>query len=385
MEPRDRASPHTQTAQTLDASVPSSASSLRHAVFVVQAADGQTQARYDQITAEEPLEIRVHAEWQRTDDAVGSVSSPGASAIAAGRAEERTVSITLRTPQGRTASADSKDADPKDTDSKDAASKDAAADDDLGDAGSPWDAGARADRELAVGYLFSEGLLSCRRDVDAMSRPDPNVVVVRLRAGLRPPWHSLDRFGVTSSACGLCGKRSLDALSADRAPPADPRSSPPDLPPWTAQDIAALPQKLAAAQPIFARTGGLHAAALFDWQGALVAVREDIGRHNAVDKLIGSRLLSQDDPQAPLRLQRHVLLVSGRAGFELVQKARMAGLPLFVAVGAPSSLAVRLAQEAGMTLVAFCRGGQFNVYSGPDRLRLAAARSDDRPKPHESP
>ena len=375
MEPRDRASPPTQTAQTLDASVPSSASSLRHAVFVVQAADGQTQARYDQITAEEPLEIRVHAEWQRAEDAVGSLSPLGASAIAAGRAEERTVSITLRTPQGRLASADSKDAD----------SKDAAAADDLGDAGSPWDAGARADRELAVGYLFSEGLLSCRRDVDSMSRPDPNVVVVRLRAGLRPPWHSLDRFGVTSSACGLCGKRSLDALSADRAPPADLRSSPPDLPQWTAQDIAALPQKLAAAQPIFARTGGLHAAALFDWQGALVAVREDIGRHNAVDKLIGSRLLSQDDPQAPLRLQRHVLLVSGRAGFELVQKARMAGLPLFVAVGAPSSLAVRLAQEAGMTLVAFCRGGQFNVYSGPDRLRLAAARSDDRPKPHESP
>ncbi len=373
MEPRDRASAPTQTAGA-------AASSLQHAVFVVQAADGQTQARYDQITAEEPLEIRVHAEWQRAEAAVGSVSSPGASAIAAVRAEERTVSITLRTPQGPPVLADSKDAESKGTDSQDADCKtadpkDAAAADDLGHAGSPLDAAARADRELAVGYLFSEGLLSCRRDVDSMSRPDPNVVVVRLRAGLRPPWHSLDRFGVTSSACGLCGKRSLDALSADRAPPADPRSTPPDLPPWTAQDIAALPQKLAAAQPIFARTGGLHAAALFDWQGALVAVREDIGRHNAVDKLIGSRLLSQDDPQAPLRLQRHVLLVSGRAGFELVQKARMAGLPLFVAVGAPSSLAVRLAQEAGMTLVAFCRGGQFNVYSGPDRLRLSAARS----------
>ena len=331
------ASPDTRPAHT--------GSSLRQAIFVVQADDGHAQARYDEITREEPLEIRVHAAWQPSEPAGSATADRDASAAM----EERTLSLTLRTPSVVRPAI------------QDAAPADAT------------DPAAHADQELAVGYLFSEGLLACRADIAALSSPDPNVVVVRLRPGRRVPWRSVERYGVTSSACGLCGKRSLDALSAHRALPPTVPADPAPLPPLTARDIAALPAKLSAAQPIFARTGGLHAAALFDWQGRLLAVREDIGRHNAVDKLLGSALLTAVEPQLPLRLHRHILLVSGRAGYELVQKARMAGLPLFVAVGAPSSLAVQLAKDADMSLIAFCRAGQFNVYSGPERIALSAS------------
>lgn len=316
-------------------------SSQRQAIWVVQAHDGQAQARYDEITCEEPLEIRVHAVWQGQDESTWAPVGDGEAG------EERTLSVTLRTPTVV----------PDD----DAASEDAAED---------IPATTRADYELALGYLFAEGLVSCRADVAALSSPARNVVVVTLRSGRRVPWRSVERVGVTSSACGLCGKRSLDALSAHRLASALQPVTATEQPALAARDIAALPEKLAAAQPIFSRTGGLHAAALFDWQGRLIAVREDIGRHNAVDKLIGSRLLAAVDAQAPLRLPAHILWVSGRAGYELVQKACMAGLPLFVAVGAPSSLAVQLAHEVGLSLVAFCREGQFNVYSVPERIAL---------------
>lgn len=319
-------------------------SSLRQAVYVVRSHDGHAHARYDEITREDPLEIRVHASWLPTD-----AKEPEAASDRSRVPEERTLSVTLRTP-----AVDDVSSGPEQP--------------------GPFAGARRADCELALGYLFSEGLLTCRADVVSLRSPDPNVVVVTLRPSLPVPWRSVERMGVTSSACGLCGKTSLDALSAYRAPA--PVLEPSALPALVPGDIAALSQKLSAAQPIFARTGGLHAAALFDWHGALIAVREDIGRHNAVDKLLGSQILAAADAQAPLRLFQHILWVSGRAGYELVQKARMASLPLFVAVGAPSSLAVQLAKDAGMSLIAFCRPGQFNVYSAPDRIALAPLPRD---------
>ena len=223
------------------------------------------------------------------------------------------------------------------------------------------------DEGLAAGFLFTEGILRNREQlaeiVPVATRPGGRVtgnsVQVRLRPGAEVDLRSLDRHFYTTSSCGVCGKTSLEALRATGALVLAPGT--PLLAPATLLD---LPNTLRQAQRVFAETGGLHAAALFDEAGTLLALREDVGRHNAVDKLIGGEFLG-----GRLPLSRSVLLVSGRASFELMQKAVMAGIPLLAAVGAPSSLAVAVARQFGATLVGFLRDGRFNVYAGFDRLQ----------------
>jgi FdhD protein len=218
--------------------------------------------------------------------------------------------------------------------------------------------------ELAVGFLHAEGLLADAADVDAVelgnpgaiARPDDEVLV-RLR---RPFDRAMlaDRHFAVSSSCGICGKAALDDVHL-RARPI------PDGPLVAPEVLWPLPGRLREAQDVFQATGGLHAAGLFEADGRLVAVREDIGRHNALDKLIGSRLLAGELP-----LHDRIVLVSGRAGFELVQKAAMAGVPILAAVSAPSDLAVDAARQLGMTLIGFLRGEGCNVYSRPDRVAV---------------
>ncbi|WDV49426.1 formate dehydrogenase accessory sulfurtransferase FdhD [Streptomyces coeruleorubidus] len=226
------------------------------------------------------------------------------------------------------------------------------------------------DFALAAGFLVSEGVLGRGEELAnivycAGATTDGsntyNVVDVRLAPGVAVPDISLERNVYTTSSCGLCGKASLDAVrTTARWPIADtpPVRVAPDL-------LAALPDRLRAAQRVFDRTGGLHAAGLFSADGELLDLREDVGRHNAVDKLIGCALRS-----GALPLSRTILLVSGRASFELAQKAVMAGIPVLAAVSAPSSLAVDLAAETGLTLVGFLRGSSMNVYAGEQRIAL---------------
>ncbi|MEU1303904.1 MULTISPECIES: formate dehydrogenase accessory sulfurtransferase FdhD [Streptomyces] len=285
---------------------------------VIRIRDGAVSARPDTLVAEEPLEIRLNG---------------------------KPLAITMRTP---------------------------------GD-----------DFALAAGFLVSEGVLATAADLQnivycagatdggtSLSERSRglgggsntyNVVDVRTAPGVVLPDITLERNVYTTSSCGLCGKASLDAVrTTARWPIADtpPVRVDPEL-------LASLPDRLRAAQRVFDRTGGLHAAALFTEDGELLDVREDVGRHNAVDKLVGRALQS-----GALPLSRSILLVSGRASFELAQKAVMAGIPVLAAVSAPSSLAVDLAAETGLTLVGFLRGSSMNVYAGEDRvaLRTAAAQ-----------
>ena len=223
------------------------------------------------------------------------------------------------------------------------------------------------DFDLARGFLVSEGVVAADSDIAAIrycagATADGgntyNVLDVLLDDGVAPPDPSLERNFYTTSSCGLCGKASLEAVRTisrwrvDR----DPLR-------LTAATIATLPEKLRAAQRVFDRTGGLHAAALFDARGDVLCVREDVGRHNAVDKVIGWALGA-----GRLPLSGTTLMVSGRASFELVQKAVMAGVPALAAVSAPSSLAVDLAREMGLTLIGFLRGSSMNVYSAAERV-----------------
>ncbi|MFH8366880.1 formate dehydrogenase accessory sulfurtransferase FdhD [Streptomyces sp. NPDC018031] len=277
---------------------------------VIRVRDGAVSSRPDTLVAEEPLEIRLNG---------------------------KPLAITMRTP---------------------------------GD-----------DFALAAGFLVSEGVLGRAEELASIvycagatagdAGPDGaggggntyNVVDVRLAAGVPVPDITLERNVYTTSSCGLCGKASLDAVrTTARWPVGDDLRSPVRL---TTGTLAALPDRLRAAQRVFDRTGGLHAAALFTAQGDLLDVREDVGRHNAVDKLVGRALR-----EGLLPLSGAVLLVSGRASFELAQKAVMAGIPVLAAVSAPSSLAVDLAVETGMTLVGFLRGSSMNVYAGEHRLAL---------------
>ncbi len=208
------------------------------------------------------------------------------------------------------------------------------------------------DAELAAGFLFTEGIVRTRSDVVAVDCRE-NRVAVTLADGVDP---GAARNFYTTSSCGVCGKASVESLHAAGCamlPPAGVSRS----------VIHGLPGKLRATQAAFEHTGGLHGAALFDLSGALEAVREDVGRHNAVDKLIGAAFL---DGRLPL--PGRILMLSGRASFELVQKAVMAGIPVLAAVGAPSSLAVETALRFGMTLAGFVRDGRFNVYSGIKRF-----------------
>jgi FdhD protein len=241
-----------------------------------------------------------------------------------------------------------------------------------------WDGGERTvavtmrtpgnDEELAAGFLYAEGVIDrrelivgFRRPVESGESPEPNVVEVELSEAPEADLPSLERHFFSSSACGVCGKAGLQALQL-RAPGR--------LPPGPEVDAAvlsSLPDRLREAQGIFEATGGLHAAGLFDAEGRLIALREDVGRHNALDKLFGWAFM-----QGLLPLHGHLVLVSGRSSYEILQKCLMAGVPVVCAVSAPSSLAVELANRFGITLIGFLRGDRFNVYSGVERLPAAA-------------
>jgi FdhD protein len=274
-----------------------------YAVDISTIAAGRKADRYDEVAVEEPLEIRV------------------AFSTADGRAT-RSLSITMRTP---------------------------------GD-----------DEELAAGFLLGESIIRRRNDVvaiEACGPPAPdsgnhNVVRAELAPDVEVDLDRLQRHFYTTSSCGVCGKTSLDALRAVGAEPQTGNTTvfPHDV-------LARVPRSLRAAQATFDKTGGLHAAAAFTAAGELVVTREDVGRHNAVDKVMGALLLEGRLPAPDLGL-----MVSGRASFELMQKALVAGMPLLAAVSAPSSLAVQLAREFDMTLVGFLRGDNFNIYAGAQRI-----------------
>jgi FdhD protein len=230
------------------------------------------------------------------------------------------------------------------------------------------------DAELAAGFLFTEGIIKSPEQIkqirhcglkigkkngilDRAADLNSNTIRVDLAEDSSVDLKKLERHFYTTSSCGVCGKSSIDALRSE-AKPIDYNGLE-----VTGEIVNSLPQKLRKAQSVFEQTGGLHASALFDANGQIDIVREDVGRHNALDKVIGRKLLDSKLP-----LSDTILLVSGRASFELVQKALMAGIPVMAAVGAPSSLAVELAREYGMTLIGFVRNGRFNVYCGEERL-----------------
>jgi FdhD protein len=286
-------------------------------VEVHRVSQGKSQIETDILAVEEPLEIRIGCTVN-------------------GRRVHRPISVTMRTPAD--------------------------------------------DADLAVGYLFTEGIISEREHVEGVrSCGGKNAVRVDLRADVAFNLERLDRHSFTSSSCGVCGKTSLESI---RVRPAVRRA--PDRNPVDADVIRRLPGALRGAQSIFERTGGLHASALFELNGNLQALREDVGRHNALDKLVGSEFMAGHTP-----LANRILLVSGRASFELVQKASVAGIPILAAVGAPSSLAVELATECGMTLIGFVKPERFNVYGGAERIQGLAAtrglRSGTRSAPQTSP
>ena len=286
-------------------------------VWVVES--GRSRPRTDQLATEEPLEIRLRA----------GGAAPGEGPLPVFRrrsqgAGHRTVAITMRTPG--------------------------------------------ADFELAAGFLYGEGIIRSGDEIRGISHCDEpdldedkryNIVNVELRSGVLPDLQAMERHFYTTSACGVCGKASLESLRIRGCPVIPPG------PEVEAEVLRELPEKLRAGQGIFAATGGLHAAALFDPGGNLLAVREDVGRHNALDKIVGWALLG-----GRLPLSGHIVMVSGRSSFEILQKSLMAGVPIVCAVSAPSSLAVSLAREFGITLIGFLRGDRFNVYAGVDRIRM---------------
>jgi FdhD protein len=272
-------------------------SKTRTRVRIVE--DGKMRVRPDTLATEEPMEIRL---------------------IRGG--ERQTVAVTMRTPG--------------------------------------------ADFELAAGFLYGEGIVKSSDDIakisycvdsDLDAAQQYNIVNVELRGGREYDLRPLERHFYTSSACGVCGKASLEQLELRGCPVVLPG------PEVSAETVYSLPEKLREAQGLFDATGGLHAAALFDDGGNLVALREDVGRHNATDKLVGWALLENRLP-----LSGHIVMVSGRSSFEILQKCLTAGVPFVCAISAPSSLAVDVAREFGMTLVGFLRDRRFNVYAGRERV-----------------
>lgn len=222
------------------------------------------------------------------------------------------------------------------------------------------------DLELAAGFLFTEGIVGSREEIVSLragedSEATGNAVYVELAAEALARSRATKRSFVSNSSCGLCGKTSLEGVYIPGITPPNPelRIDP--------QVLCGLPETLRSAQTLFGKTGGLHAAALFDVSGRLLALKEDVGRHNAVDKVVGWALL-----KGLLPLSNHLLLASGRGGFEIIQKSLMAGIPLLASVSAASSLAVQMARDFGQTLVGFLRGRRFVVYCGEERLGLAA-------------
>ena len=221
-----------------------------------------------------------------------------------------------------------------------------------------------ADNDLIHGLLYAEGIIQTAMDINTISmeneagRSLENQWVIRLAKHCRPRWEQLARHLVVHSACGLCGKTSLQSLEL---------KDPPDLSAsqqkFDEAYLYQLPSLLLSKQQAFIATGGMHASALFDDQHQVIALSEDVGRHNALDKLVGQLLLQQKLPA-----KNRILIVSGRASFELVQKSVMAGIPILAAIGAPSSLAIKAAQRFGMTLIGFLRDNSFNVYHGEWRI-----------------
>ena len=232
------------------------------------------------------------------------------------------------------------------------------------------------DIEIAAGFLFTEGIIQRREQIVSIGHADDckptergNIIQVELTDDVALDFESTQRNFFASSSCGICGKASIESVRARgiRAPNRYFRVD--------AEVFCRVPDALRSAQQIFGRTGGLHAAGLFDASGKLLAEREDIGRHNAVDKIIGWALRENRVP-----LSESVLMVSGRGGFEIIQKAAMAGLPVVASVSACSSLAVQFAREVGMTLIGFLRGRRFVVYSGGERLGMAMEQTSPSAK-----
>lgn len=216
------------------------------------------------------------------------------------------------------------------------------------------------DEALATGFLFTEGIIQSKNDIEDLCATAPNSILIRLKREVSPNIGGLDRNCYTTSSCGVCGKTSLDAIKTvgiynDVA----------NILQYPVSLICSLPGKLQEQQKVFRQTGGLHASALFDANGTILLLAEDVGRHNALDKLIGSSLLKEMLP-----LNELILLLSGRISFELVQKAAMAGIRIIAAIGAPSSLAVQTAIEFDITLVGFLNANRMNIYSGNKRILL---------------
>ena len=220
------------------------------------------------------------------------------------------------------------------------------------------------DFELAAGFLFTEGIIQSFSQIESVKycedggkqEQKENIVRVELKSEVKINFEKLQRHFYTSSSCGVCGKTSIDAVKVNCESLSDSFTI-------SSEVVHSLSDKLRKAQLVFEYTGGLHASAIFDASGNLILLREDVGRHNALDKIIGAMLFKNETP-----LSNYALLVSGRASFELVQKAAVAGIPVLAAVGAPSSLAVQLANDAGMTLLGFVRDQRFNIYCGEQRI-----------------
>lgn len=272
-------------------------------IETVRVLDGTSRQAIDHVALEEPLEIRLELHDR-------------------GVKQERSISITMRTPG--------------------------------------------FDHELAVGFLFTEGIVQDPKDILEVKSCGPlsgvhrgqNVVKVRLREESTVQWPKLERHFYATSSCGICGKASLDALEVQGILPIERERF--RIP---AKLIASLSEKMRSRQSVFEQTGGLHASALFDSRGDLLELREDVGRHNALDKLIGAHFLKGKTPLSDM-----MLFLSGRASFELVQKAVVAGIPFIAAVGAPSSLAVDVARKFDVSLLGFVRDARFNIYHGGWRL-----------------
>lgn len=256
-----------------------------------------TEELEDQLAVEEPLEIQVAYQ-------------------SAGQGERKSISVTMRTPGN--------------------------------------------DYELAAGFLFTEGIIHSKSQIDGITHAafDENRVIVTFSGDFEPLLGSLERNFYTTSSCGVCGKASIDAIKT-RSVYADVQEGLV----LKKELLYRLTGQIAHHQRTFETTGGLHASALFDISGQFIMLREDVGRHNALDKLLGAALLTDQLP-----LDNHVLLLSGRASFELIQKAAMAGIRIVAAIGAPSSLAVQLAEESGITLIGFLKKDKFNIYTGHHRI-----------------
>jgi FdhD protein len=221
------------------------------------------------------------------------------------------------------------------------------------------------DFELVVGFLYSEGLIKHYGDVESMHYCTPrtetekeNIVRVELKPAVVIDFKRVQRNFYTTSSCGICGKSSIETIQQQCEKVIDNYTVSSDV-------IQLLPERLQRAQTIFEHTGGLHGVAAFNLQGELLVVHEDVGRHNAFDKVLGEALIRDK-----IALYRSIMIVSGRASFELIQKAALGGVPMVCAIGAPSSLAVKLAQEMGITLIGFLRKDKFNIYSGEQRVRM---------------